>query len=211
MTQQINLYSLAFRKPKKLFAANAMVLALAFLIVGLAAFYFYASLQVLQLERQARDLSAQVKAGLDRVGKLPPPDAGVADEKILDGRIAELESQLKSAGQTLAQATTPRGKQGYVEPLRAFARQRLEGVWLTSITLGGDSGELSFTGRALRAELVPQYIDRLTRDPGLKGRSFATLAIERETPPAAKAPADSAVPSAGVVFRLMASAPVEEK
>jgi len=186
-----------------------MVQALGLLLVLLSAFYVYAHHQVGVLERQSLSFDEQVKAGLERVkalaGATPP-----ADDKALDTRIAELEGRLHANEQLLGQTVSARSEQGYVAPLRALARHRVEGVWLTTITLEGDSGELSLIGRALRPELVPEYIDRLTNDPAMRGRRFATLSIEREPAPkpAAGAPAAS---SDVVVFRLMASAGSEDK
>jgi len=204
MSQQINLYSPLFRKQKKLFTALAMVQALGMVLIALVALYGYARVQVTQLAGQARDSDSQVQAGLERVKKIPA--VAPVDEKQLDARIAELEAKAQATEQLTGAAAGSRGRQGYAEPLRALARQRLEGVWLTSITLAGESGDLSLTGKALRADLVPQYIDRLTKDPAMQGRQFSTLAIER--PPASKPVAGSETGSASdtVVFRLLAGA-----
>jgi Tfp pilus assembly protein PilN len=207
LSQQINLYSPLFRKQKKLFTAQAMLHALALVLVALMILYVYARFQVTTLARQATGFDEQVRAGLERVKTMPGAPVA-ADEKQLDARIAELQARLQGAEQLLGQAGLSHASSGYAEPLRALARQRLEGVWLTSVTLAGDAGELSLSGRALRTELVPRYIDRLTRDPALRGRRFATLAIERD-PPAKSA--DASAPSApeSVVFRL--SSTQEEK
>lgn len=206
MSQQINLYSPLFRKQKKLFTAWAMVQALALVLVALMVLYVYARFQVTTLARQANEFDEQVRAGLERVTKIPGAPAA-PDDKQLDARIAELESRLQAAEQLLGQAGSARASAGYAEPLRALARQRVEGVWLTSITLAGDAGELSLSGRALRAELVPQYIARLTRDPAMRGRRFATLAIERDA--ASKSAGNAQATPESVVFRL--SSALEDK
>jgi len=209
MSQQINLYSPLFRKQKKLFTARAGTQALGVVLIALLALYGFARYQVTELARQAREFGAQVQAGLERIKKLPAA-AVPADEKQLDARIAELEARVQSAEQLLGPTASLRGTQGYADALRALARQRLEGVWLMSITLTGDSGELSLVGKALRAELVPQYIDRLTKDPAMQGRQFATLAIEREAPSKPPAGGDAGPPGEPVVFRLMAAGPGEK-
>jgi len=207
MSQQINLYTPALRKEKKQFSSQAMLHALLLVIVGLMTLYVYARFQVATLARQASAFDEQVRAGLERVKQIPGAPSAT-DEKQLDTRIAELDARLKATEQLLAQPGMSRSSTGYAEPLRALARQRVEGVWLTSIALTGDGGDLSLNGRALRAELVPQYIDGLTRDPAMRGRRFATLAIERD---AVGKPADRSAPEAreAVTFRL--SAGTEEK
>jgi len=204
MSQQINLYSPLFRKQKKLFTALAMVQALGIVLIALVALYGYARVQVTELAGQARDSDTQVQAGLVRVKQIPA--VVPVDEKQLDARIVELEAKAQVTEQQAGAVAGPRGQQGYAEALRALARQRLDGVWLTSITLAGESGDLSLAGKALRADLVPQYIDRLTKDPAMQGRQFSTLAIERQ--PALKPATGSETGSVSdtVVFRLMAGA-----
>jgi hypothetical protein len=207
VTRQVNLYSPLFRKQKKLFTSWAMVQALALVLVALMLSYTYARFQVTILSRQANEFDEQVRAGLERVKRIPGAPAA-PDDKQLDARIAELEGRLQAAEQFLGQAGMARSSTGYAEPLRALARQRVEGVWLTSITLAGDAGELSLSGRALRAELVPQYIDRLTRDPAMRGRRFATLAIERDA--ASKAAGNAPAAPESVAFRLSSGAPEDK-
>ena len=53
MSQQINLYNPVFLKRKKTFSAVTMLDALALLLVGVAAFYAYASTTTLHLDRQS--------------------------------------------------------------------------------------------------------------------------------------------------------------
>lgn len=204
MSQQINLYSPLFRKQKKLFTALTMVQALGIVSVALVALYGYARVQVTELAGQAKDSDAQLQAGLERVKKIPA--VVPVDEKQLDARIVELETKAQATEQLAGATTGPRGRQGYAEALRALARQRLEGVWLTSITLAGESGDLSLVGKALRADLVPQYIDRLTKDPAMQGRQFSTLSIERPTPAKPVAGSETGSASDAVTFSLMAGA-----
>jgi len=198
VSQQINLYSPLFRKRKKLFTSRAMLQALVIVLMGLGAFYGYARYQVVALKEQVAESDRQLKAGLERV-KAIPAAATPGDEKILDARIAELGAQLHANEQLISQVAASHAGANYVAPLRALARHRLEGVWLTAVTLTGESGELSLVGKALRAELVPRYIDRLAQDPALRGRRFSTLSVERDG--AAKSSPDAEA----IGFRLMAS------
>ena len=202
MSQQINLYSPLFRKQKKLFTARAMAQALGLVLVALAGFYGYARHQSQALQRQAMESGQQVKAGLERVKRIPGP-AAATDVKALDQQIADLEAQLQANTQLLAQAEPSQGPREYLAPLQALARHRVDGVWLTEISLVGASGELSLTGKAAQAELVSRYIDRLAKDPALRGRRFSTLALERNDAPPAKGATPAASGTFG--FRLLAS------
>ena len=59
MSQQINLFNPIFLKQKKTFSAVNMLDALALLLVGVAAFYAYASIETLNLDRQSVETARQ--------------------------------------------------------------------------------------------------------------------------------------------------------
>ena len=67
-------------------------------------------------------------------------------------------------------------------------------MWLTRVEFSADSGELSLAGRALHADLVPAYLERLRVDPSLRGQEFARLEVTR---PAPAPPAAGAAPTSG--------------
>lgn len=199
MSKQINLYSPLFRKQTKLFTAQAMVQALAFIAVMLAIFYGYARYQTAAFERQAAEVDRRLKSAMQQLQAVPGGPIDLTDEKAVDARIAELQAKLGANEQLMEQTGGP-ARSDYLDPLRALARQRLEGVWLTSVQLAGEDGELSIAGRALNAALVPQYIQKLGQDDALQGREFSTLSIEREKK------TDKAPASGTVDFRLLAPA-----
>ena len=201
MSQQINLCNPLFRPQKKSFTAAAMAQSLLALAVVLGIYYGHSSGQVRVLAQQAATLDRQVKSNLEQLRSLPGPAKLPDEEKALDAKAGELEARAAQIELLLAQSAPPALNREYIEPLRALARQRLEGVWLTNVSLAGESGELSLSGRALDATLVPQYIERLREDPALKGRRFATLDIgEAEVEKGGKGAARV------VTFRLVASA-----
>ena len=202
MSQQINLYSAAFRKQKKPFTAAAMLQSMAGVLALLAVFYGVAYYQARAVERDANELARRLTAALDQLKK-GGASVTPTDEKALDARIAELEAKALANEQLLARTAQSAERAAYIEPLRVLARQRLEGVWLTTIQLEGDAGELSLAGRALHAGLVARYVERLGKDPAMRGRHFSALQIDSKKTVDSKAGAASAE----VEFRLMATDP----
>jgi Tfp pilus assembly protein PilN len=202
VSQQINLYSAAFRKQKKPFTAVAMLQSMAGVLAVLAVFYGVAYYQARAVERDAGTLGHRVAAALEQLKKGGIP-VTATDEKALDARIAEIEARALANEQLLARTAQTAERAAYIEPLRVLARQRLEGVWLTTIQLEGDAGELSLAGRALHAGLVARYVERLGKDPAMRGRNFSALQIDSRKANDSKAGA----PSAEVEFRLMATDP----
>ena len=62
--------------------------------------------------------------------------------------------------QTVNQSSaTP--EKGYAAFMRAFAKQSLDGLWLTSFSFDSSTEKLNINGRTLQADLVPEYISTL--------------------------------------------------
>src|ERR1035437_6243938 len=69
MSQQINLFNPIFLKQKKTFSAVNMLDALALLLVGVALFYAYASIETLNLDRQSVETARQYNQSKVRLGE----------------------------------------------------------------------------------------------------------------------------------------------
>ena len=179
MSQQINLFNPIFLKQKKIFSAVNMVDALAVLLVGSAAFYAYASIETLNLDRQSVETARQyyqAKARLsEAVARYTPkkPDAG------LELEVGSLQAQLNARQAALASLSFGQVENsvGYAQYMQAFARQSLSGLWLTGFKVGKGGAEMEIVGRALQPELVPTYIQRLNQERSLHGRAFDTLSM----------------------------------
>lgn len=182
MSQQINLLPTAPRKSAlSATSANAMlygVLGVAALAAVLAVYENY-RLRTVQSEAQAveRKLkdarAAHEKAVAALKARKPEPAQ--------DAQLAELEAQFKSR-QDVVEAlrsgvlgTTA----GFSQYMLALSRQSMTGVWLTAFDIGAGGNELTLSGRALSADLVPAYLQRLTQEAPLQGRRFASMVISQ--------------------------------
>jgi len=194
MSQQINLFNPIFLKQKKTFSAVTMLDAMALLLVGVAAFYAYASIESLNLDRQSvvtATLYNQSKVLLvETTARYAPKkfDAG------LEAEVNNLQAQLnarKAAFDNLG-IDLLTNDASYSEYLRALARQSLAGLWLTGFRVGKGGTEMEITGRALQPELVPSYIRRLNQEPAMHGRAFDSLSMAQQ---AGALPADASRPA----------------
>jgi len=183
VSQQINLFNPLFLEKKKYFSVVAMTQALGLIVLGLAVFYGFAFWQDRNLARQTGESGhayEQQKLQFAKVGAELGPERREAqldqDLKSIEAGIALRQSLLRELG-TGGFA----GPTGYSEYLRAFARQTVQGLWLTSIQVGEGGGQLVMSGRALEADLVPVLIGRLKQESVLRGRPLEALAITRST------------------------------
>jgi hypothetical protein len=182
VSQQINLYSPIFRKQSKVFSATTMLQGVGLIVVVVAVFYYTLTLQSSLLEIHADESSRQLKAELERLKAFGGTRESPAERaKGLAERKKSLETSLASQKQALeAFESGALGRtEGYAPLLRALARVSVEGVWLTRIQLAEGSGELSLSGKATRADLVPAYRERLRSEQVLRGQSFSRLEVTR--------------------------------
>jgi hypothetical protein len=216
MAQQINLFNSAFLKKRQHFSAVTLLQALGLLVAGILAFYGYAIYETRELARVSAETDRQLKAQTAQVLKLTQELSPQGRLRLLEDEVARAAARLKQREEMLATVRTGGlgNTEGFARYLLAFARQHVNGVWLTGFSVGGDETELLLSGRVLHAELVPAYIRALSREDVMRGRSVSELRMtareQREAPATAApganpaAPAAPAAPTRYVEFNLTA-------
>lgn len=208
MSQQINLFNPIFLKQKKTFSAVTMLDALALLLVGVAVFYAYASIESLNLDRQSVETARQYNLSRVRLAETSARYAPIKNDAGLEMEVNNLQAQLnarKAAVDNLGIGLLANGV-SYAEYMRALARQSLAGLWLTGFRVGKGGAEMEITGRALRPELVPSYIHRLNQERAMHGRAFDSLSMtqrEGALPADASRPAGAPASYSYTEFRLV--------
>ncbi|MEN9868289.1 MAG: hypothetical protein RL748_3879 [Pseudomonadota bacterium] len=189
MNAQINLLNPALRKKKQQFSARIMLLTLACLGFGMLCWTGYVLFATHNLELQAlraKTLLSQAKEDL----------AKVTAEKVPRAKNARLEAQVKDMesrvlGLLKVSSELKKGDfgnaSGYSGYLRAFAQQRMDGIWLTSVSVSDSGNDIGLQGEALQAVLLPQYLQRLSKEEVLRGKAFESLEMQRKAAPQATA------------------------
>ena len=181
MSQQINLFNPVFMKQRKYFSAVTMLQALALIVLGVSLFYVYAVYQVRSLSKQLDETS---KSYIEGQAKLQHYTAGFSPQEssqMLDNELQSAETRLAAQRELIE---TMKGgaignTTGYSAYMRAFARQAVDGLWLSGFEIIGDGAEMSISGSVLSADLLPAYIRKLAQEPALRGKSFAALQMRR--------------------------------
>ena len=181
MSQQINLFNPAFRKKREWFSALMLIQSLAALVLMMAGVYGYQYRQVKLLDEQIKTGSTNLAREQNRLVKVAAEHAPRQKNAALEMRVQEMEQQLKGEEAVLEvlQSGSLGNTQGYSGYMRAFARQTVNGLWLTEFGIKGAGKEMLLGGRTLRPELVPLYIRRLNQEAATQGRDFAALEIQR--------------------------------
>jgi hypothetical protein len=210
MSQQINLFNPIFLKQKKTFSAVNVVDALALLIVGVAVFYAYASIQTLNLDRQSVETARQYYQSKARLAETSARYAPKKIDASLEAEVNNLQAQLNARKATLDNLGIGLliNAPSYAEHMRALARQSLAGLWLTGFSVGKGGAEMEISGRALQPELVPSYIHRLNQERAMHGRAFDSLSMtqrEGALPAEVSRPAGAPASYTYTEFRLGSS------
>jgi len=181
MTQQINLINPAFRKVFDWLTAAPLAIATCVLLVIIGSAASWASMRAEKQEQAANQKSKTLKATQDKLvamGKLvaeSKPNTELANELANTVTLLKNRTEIVRAleGGVIGSTT------GFAEFLRGFARQTPKGLWLTGFTIGASGSDMEIRGRMVNPSALPEYIRRLNTEPVFKGRSFASLSIQR--------------------------------
>ncbi len=181
MSQQVNLYQPIFRKEKKIFSARTLAQACAILLLALGGIYAYGRWQVHQLAVQLERSRTQAQAMQNRVSEIQRLAPRRSEDPALLARNKQLAAELAQKQRVLATLADRRlgNTQGFAPYFTGLARQQLDGLWLTGLTVAGGGSRLELRGSTLRPELVPRYLQRLAQEAPFRGMAFETFEMSR--------------------------------
>lgn len=181
MSQQINLFSQVFLKRRKIrYSAATILRVLGLIVAGTVLLYGYLVYRTDALTTQAAETEKQLASEQARLTKFTSEFAPQQASTQLLTDIKKAEAQLKARQaleETLKHGGAIGSTEGYSAYMRAFARQSVNGLWLTGFDITGAGNEMAISGHTIRPELVPIYVQRLSREPVMKGRQFSYLQI----------------------------------
>jgi len=175
--QQVNLFNPAFLPQKEVLGARMMGVALLVLVAGIAALGISLRARTAQMQVEADAGAAQLARKQARLASVNTEFAPRSKSPELDNQIVDAQAQL--AALRHVSSVLQRGElgdtTGFAGYFRAFARQSAPGLWLTGVTVAGNN--IGIRGRTTDPAMVPGYINRLTQEPLLQGKTFASLQI----------------------------------
>lgn len=124
----------------------------------------YVNRRIAQLEEEV-----QRKQSVATTLAVPKEFQQVKDMKSQEARQQQLTDAMRHATQ---QTTEP-----YSTFLTALARQRLDGLWITHLSVRDQGLDVNLTGRMVDPARLPAYLQRLQAEPQFQGRRFAQVDI----------------------------------
>ena len=191
MSQQINLFNEALHQPGKDFSALNMLQGLGVILFCATLFYAYTAYQATQLQQQLDEANKSLAAEQARLAGLTAEFSRQRAGLTLDQELKKVAAEAVAQREIInaLKSGVIGNTKGYSAYMEAFARQSLNGLWLTGFSIDDDAKQMSISGAALSPELVPGYIMRLNNEQVMRGKSFASLQMQLPKPEAGKAEA----------------------
>jgi len=180
MNQQINLYRAEFRPETNAFQSLFMFQAAGVVMLALILMYGFARQGISGIDQELEIVARQEAAALERLQSIRPLITAITGEQSWTEQLEEASRTLaeRQAVLGLIQGTTLGDAKGFSRHLRALARQEIDGIWLTRIVLSALGDKTRLEGRAIRAELIPLYVQDLTAEPAFAEQRFHRFQID---------------------------------
>jgi Tfp pilus assembly protein PilN len=186
MSQQINLFNPDFLQKKKIFTAKSMAAGLGVVLLGLCAVGVAAKVRVASLQAEAEHGAAQLEQTRKRLASVSAEFAPRKEDPQVAEQLAQANAEL--LGLKDVSGVIERGElgntQGYAEYFRALARQSVDGLWLTGVSIAGAGLDIGVRGRAMDPAMVPGYLGRLRNERIMQGKPVGSLQIGQAAAPA---------------------------
>jgi len=181
MQQEVNFYQSCFRERSARFPAVLLLQVAASVIVTLFLLSTYASYRIAGVDKELVVIAAQESAAVERLGSLRATIETVVGETSWADRLDQASGELseKEASLRLISGTELGDANGFARHLRSLARQTMPGLWLTNIALSAKGERIWLQGEALRADLVPSYLQYLADEEPFEAQRFHRLEIDR--------------------------------
>jgi hypothetical protein len=198
MSQQINLYNARLERQKNYFSTQVLAAALGVVLVVLIGVSALVRSQLAAVQKEADQVKLALAAGEARRANataafVPRVRSAALQQEAEQAAIEHRNLQQVSAlleqhpDQGMDKDKDLRhgaGVRGYSAYFRALARRRIDGLWLTGVTIDSAGEAIGLQGRMLKASLLPGYLDGLAGEAVLRGKTFGHLEMREPKAPA---------------------------
>ncbi len=181
MSQQINLYQPIFRRQKRRFSALAMLQAVGLVVSGVALMAGYVAWQVGAMRSELQQAEQKLAGASRRLADVTRQFGEKERGPTIAERIAQLEREITERERVhqILQRGVFSNTEGFSPYFVALARQHEPGVWLTALDITGAAEQMALAGRSLEAELVPRYLQKLSKEQSLSNIEFHVFKLAR--------------------------------
>jgi hypothetical protein len=189
--QQINLYITSTGNDSADISLKNMVQGLVFIAFCAMLFYGYSFFQLSETRQEIEDSNKALVTEQARLAEITAEFLRQRSGMTLEQELRKVETDLAVQREIIntMKSGVLGNTRGYSEYMQAFARQVVNGLWLTGFKIEGDAVQMSISGAALSPELVPGYIKRLNNEKAMRGKTFTSLQMQLPKTDVGKQPA----------------------
>lgn len=178
MRQQINFYRSEFIAKKDRLGAGPLMMIGGLVVLAMIAAYLFGTYQSMSIERELKSVKAQE---LDARERLENFDAGGGEMESWSRRLEDAKRALREQELVLNMVVDSSlgDIDGFSRYLTSLARMNTDGLWLSRIRLSALGDNTQLVGQALRAELIPVYLQRLAEEEPFIEQRFSQFLIDR--------------------------------
>ncbi len=180
MGQQINLFNKIPHKQKSAFSVEGMLRGQGVILACALLFYAYTAYQTMSLKQQLEAGNASIAAEQARLDGMAADFSRQRSGLTLEQELKNTEAEVAAQREIInaLKSGVIGNTKGYSEYMQAFARQVINGLWLTGFSIEGDAKQMSLSGAVLSPDLVPGYILRLNHEKVMRGKTFTSLHMQ---------------------------------
>lgn len=171
-----------FRRQPKVFSFETCVLICLSVLVLLSiisVFYNWQKNSVqhhtLALQEKHSELVAQLERLTQQLGSWQKQDSPQSQSQALQSELSAHRFLLQQLGSRLN-----REQKGFSPYFEGFARQVVQGLWLTRFEVSNGGERVSVSGSTIESQLVADFIRQLSSEPVLQGVKLRLLKLVRE-------------------------------
>lgn len=181
MKQQINLYHDCLRKSHTKPVIFKYFYALGFLISLMLIYNVYLALEVRDLKDKNINTLLQLQSAKTHVQLLQAKYPKKQINKLLQQKLTQSQDMQTSLARVISLLTDKDSdqSQGFSRYFSAFARQSVNGLWLTKITVNAHSNNILLYGSTNNPKTLPTLLHQLQQEPVFKGKVFAKLQMQQ--------------------------------
>ena len=181
MEQQINFYRSDFIKKERNFSSASMLMICGAFVVLMVAAYGFATYQFTAIKLELKTAKGEEKAAIVRLENFQPTLESSSGDVTWSERLEEAQRMFRDQQLvlTMVRDSAWGDTYGFSRHLNSLARQNTDGLWLSYIRLSALGDDTQLEGTALRADLVPAFLQDLALEPPFSAQRFNQFQIER--------------------------------
>jgi len=182
--QQINLFQPIFCKERKLLSFAVFLQFLAIVLLALIGLYLYNFWQVRATQSQITQLKQQHNQRLGQLEQISREAASRDPKGSPEYRIQALQAELDAEKYVLSVLSSAPQSQthGFSPLIQGMANQVVHGLWLKKFNISEGGKDLTIVGASVSPELLPKFLQGLSKEPQMMGKQFRVMHLVRDAP-----------------------------